>query len=429
VLIFVHELGHFLVARWHGVRVLTFSLGFGPKILKFRRGDTEYCVSAIPLGGYVKMAGENPDSDQPVPTSPDEFLAKTKWQRFQVYIAGPLMNMATAVAIMTGVYIYGAPEPHYLKNPAEVGRVLPGSPAEKVGLRPGDVILSVNGRPVPTWEKLDVELLPAAGRELMLVARREGRELTLRVTPEPKTKYDIGDIGIAPSFHPQVRGLVPGEPAERAGVRVADVIYEVNGAAVDDEGLLKSIKGSLGKPIVLTVAQPGGERRQLSMTPELRSGEARIGVDFSPYEERRVASGFTQALRLSWEKNVEWSTLIFRTFAGLFKGETPTKQLMGPVGIAQLSGGAARLGWIPLLTLMAMISLNLGILNLLPVPMLDGGHIFIMALEGAARRDFSLRVKERLLVAGFVLIMMLMVTVIYNDLMRIEWIERLVPWR
>src|SRR4029453_18940263 len=134
-------------------------------------------------------------------------------------------------------------------------------------------------------------------------------------------------------------------------------------------------------------------------------------------------------IRLSFDKNVEWSTLIFRTFGGLFKGEASPKQLMGPVGIAQLSGAYARLGWIPLFTLMAMLSVNLGILNLLPVPMLDGGHIFIMALEGAARRDFSLRVKERMLMAGFVLIMMLMVTVIYNDLMRIEWIQKLVPWR
>ncbi len=174
VLVFVHELGHFLVARWHGVKVLTFSLGFGPKLLSIRRGDTEYCVSAIPLGGYVKMAGENPDSDAPVPSAPDEFLAKSKWQRFQVYIAGPVMNMITALVIMAGVYVYGAPEPAYLKNAPVVARVTSPSPAATVGIRPGDLFVSVNGRPVPTWEKLDIELLPAAGRELEIVgtARR-----------------------------------------------------------------------------------------------------------------------------------------------------------------------------------------------------------------------------------------------------------------
>jgi regulator of sigma E protease len=428
VLIFVHELGHFLVARWHGVRVLTFSLGFGPKILKFKRGDTEYCISAIPLGGYVKMAGENPDSDAPVPSSPDEFLAKSKWQRFQVYIAGPLMNMVTALVIMAGVYTYGAPEPAFYKNPPVMGRVASPSPAATAGIRPGDLILSVNGRPVPTWEKLDIELLPAAGREVELVVRRDGRDLTFRITPESRGKYEIGDIGVLPEMNPRIASVLPGEPAEKSGLQVGDLVFAANGAAVDQPALLKIIKSSPRKPIALTVGRDHA-RREVTVTPVDRDGEGRIGAEIAAYEERLVAAPFPQALRLSWERNLEWSTVIFRTFAGLFKGETPTKQLMGPVGIAQLSGGAARLGWIPLLTLMAMISLNLGILNLLPIPMLDGGHIFIMTLEGAARRDFSLRVKERLLVAGFVLIMMLMVTVIYNDLMRIEWIERLVPWR
>jgi regulator of sigma E protease len=428
VLVFVHELGHFIVARWHGVRVLTFSLGFGPKIFSFKRGDTEYCVSAVPLGGYVKMAGENPDSEVAASPKPDEFLAKTKWQRFQVYVAGPLMNMATAFVIMTGVYLHGAPEPAYQKNPAEVGRVAAGSPAERAGIRPGDVIVAVSGDPIPNWEQLELAVLPKAGREIEVVVRRGTEEQALRLVPASRTQFELGDIGVAPSFHPQIRNLTPGEPAAAAGLAVGDVIVEVNGAPVDDEALLKAIKGSPGKPITLTITREGA-RRAVTVTPALRGKEGRIGVELQPFEERLVTAGFTDAMRLSLRKNVEWSTLIFRTFEGLFKGEASPKQLMGPVGIAQLSGAYARLGWIPLFTLMAMLSVNLGILNLLPIPMLDGGHIFIMALEGAARRDFSLRVKERMLVAGFVLIMMLMVTVIYNDLMRIEWIQKLVPWR
>jgi regulator of sigma E protease len=427
VLVFVHELGHFLVARWHGVRVLTFSLGFGPKILAVRRGDTEYCVSAIPLGGYVKMAGENPDDDSGSPR-PDEFFAKTKWQRFQVYVAGPAMNIVTAIAIMTGVYVHGAPEAAYEKNPAEVGQVVSGSPAAAAGIEPGDVIVSVAGRRVPTWEQFVLEVMPKANREIDLVVRRGGTERTLRLTPVPRTEFEFGDIGVAPSFHPQIRNINAGEPAAVAGLAIGDVIVEVNGVPTDNEALLKAIKGSPSKPITLTVVR-NGARVPITVTPALRGTEGRIGVELNPFEERLVAAGFVQALNLSVAKNVEWSTLIFRTFGGLFKGEASPKQLMGPVGIAQLSGAYARLGWIPLFTLMAMLSVNLAILNLLPVPMLDGGHIFIMALEGAARRDFSLRVKERMQMAGFVLILMLMVTVIYNDLMRFAWVQKLVPWR
>jgi regulator of sigma E protease len=434
VLVFVHELGHFLVARWHGVRVLTFSLGFGPKILSIRRGETEYCISVVPLGGYVKMAGESPDSEDPTPPKPDEFLAKTKWQRFQVYVAGPLMNVVTAIVIMAGVYVYGAPEPAYQKDPAEIGRVAPGSPAERAGIRPGDVILSVNRRAIRNWEQLQFELalLPKAGREIDVRMRRDGHEQTVRVSPQSWTEFEFGDIGVRPWIHAQIRAMapgVPGHPAAAAGLLVGDVILEVNGTLVDDEGLLRAIKGSPGKPIVLTIRRAGA-RRSITVTPAAQNGEGRIGIELQPFgEERLVTANFTRALRLSVQRNVEWSTLIFRTFGGLFKGEASPKQLMGPVGIAQLSGAYARLGLIRLFELMAMLSVNLAILNLLPIPMLDGGHIFIMTLEGAARRDFSLRVKERMLMAGFVLIMMLMVTVIYNDLMRIDWIQNLVPWR
>jgi regulator of sigma E protease len=428
VLVFVHELGHFLVARWHGVRVLTFSLGFGPKILSFRRGDTEYCISIVPLGGYVKMAGENADSEATALPGPDELLAKTKWQRFQVYVAGPVMNLLTALVIMTGVFYHGAPEAAYEKNPAEVGQVAPNSPAARAGIRERDVIVEVSGRKVPTWEQFVLEVMPKANREIDLVVRRDGVERTVRVTPAPRTQFELGDIGVAPSFHPQVSRLFPGDPAAAAGVLVGDVVLEVNGTAVDNESLVKALRGSASKPLTLTLMRDG-QRRQVTVTPKLLDGNGWIGIQLNPYEERLVAADLPHAMRLSVQKNVEWSTLIFRTFGGLFKGEASPKQLMGPVGIAQLSGATAQMGWIPLFTLMAMLSVNLGILNLLPIPMLDGGHIFIMAIEGAARRDFSLRMKERMLMAGFVLIMMLMVTVIYNDLMRIEWIQKLVPWR
>jgi regulator of sigma E protease len=423
VLVFVHELGHFLMARRIGVRVLTFSLGFGPKLLKFRRGETEYAISAIPLGGYVKMAGENPD--EALSGRPDEFMSRTKWERFLVYIMGPAMNLVLAVVVMAFVLYQGADVPAYESEPPVIGRVLEKSPAEAAGLRPGDRVISIDGRDVPTWEAFSMAILPKAGREVDIIAIRNGQRQRFEVTPIGQTKYEVGDIGIQPLVHPQVAAVTSGEPADKAGLRQGDVILAVDGLTnVQNDELVKHIRSRDGQQVRLTIRR-GETVQQIAVTPLNK----RIGVQLSPFEVRTIEPGPLQAVAMSFERNWEWTKLIFRTLIGLFTTETSVRQLMGPVGIAELSGGAAQLGWIPLFNLMAMISLNLGLLNLMPIPVLDGGHIAIMALEGAARRDFSMRVKERLLLAGFVVLMALMVTVIYNDLTRVQWIERLMPWR
>jgi regulator of sigma E protease len=426
VLVFVHELGHFLLARWHGVRVLVFSLGFGPKLFKFTRGDTEYCVSIIPLGGYVKMAGETPDDE--TPPKPDEFFAKSKWQRFQIYIAGPAANVLASFLIMVGVYLYGASEPSYQRNPVEVGRVLAGSSAAKAGIQVGDRITSIAGTETPTWADYEKAMLLAAGREIEVGLTRQGTVHTLRFTPDLIEKYHAADLGVRPMIRMRLGALEPGEPAERAGMKTGDVIVAIDGAPVDAERVLTIIRGSVGKPITLRVRREGAEL-DFTVTPIAKEGNGRIG--FAPrYETQTVrASSIGEAVSLSIAHNVDSATLVLKTLRGLFVGEASPKQLTGFIGIAQASGAMAAEGAAALLMFMAMLSMNLAILNLLPIPMLDGGHIFIMMLEGLARRDFSLRVKERLLMVGFALVMTLMVTVIYNDLMRIDWIENLVPWR
>ena len=426
VLIFVHELGHFMMARRLGVRVLTFSLGFGPKILKFRRGDTEYAISAIPLGGYVKMAGENPDD--PRSGSPDEFLSKTKWQRFQILIMGPFMNIALAVVVMALVLMQGADVPAYQDQPPVVGTVMPGSAAEKVGIRRGDRILTVAGREVDTWEDLLLEIGTRASREVPITLLRDGRTESLSVRPTPETRFEVGNIGVLPDVNPRVESLIKGDPAERAGMKPGDVILAVNGdRIVFGSQFVEVISRNAGREVDLTIVRDGRERR-ITVTPVKRGDRGMIGANL-----REATKSFNptplEAIALSVRRNIEFGGLIFKTLGGLFVGETSPRQLMGPVAIAQLSGESAAAGWIALFTLMASISLNLGLLNLLPIPVLDGGHIFIMALEGIARRDFSMAVKEKMFLAGFVLLMMLMVTVIYNDLTRIAWIERLMPWR
>jgi regulator of sigma E protease len=417
VLIFVHELGHFLVARWYGVRVLTFSLGFGPKILKVTRGGTEYCISAVPLGGYVKMAGENV-SDERV-GAPDEFLSKSKWVRFQVYLAGPAMNILLALIASTVVLAGGADVPIFKSQPPVVGSVEPGSAAEKVGIQPGDRIVSINGQDVPTWDDMEMSVLPQANREIAIVFERGGVRSTVTVVPASETKYELGKLGVHPVLRPQIAAVRPHTPAERAGLLRGDVLLTVGGEkAVTREQTRAVIRRNGPVPIVLHIERQGREM-DVTVTPEGATGSSIIGFDFYDSEFERIDPTFVQAIKLSFRQNLDNAKVIGQTLKGLATRETKVNQLLGPLAIADLSGSAARLGWQELLGLMAMISLNLALLNLMPIPVMDGGQIVIIALEGIARRDFSIKLKERITMAGAAVILALMTVVIYNDIARI----------
>jgi len=426
VLIFVHELGHFLMAKRLGVRVLKFSLGFGPRIVGFKRGDTDYCLSAIPLGGFVKMAGENPDD--PRSGAGDEFLSRSKWQRFQILIMGPVMNVLLAVVLMTVVLMQGADVPAYEDKPPVVGAVLAGSPAERGGIKPQDRIVSVAGRRTDTWNQFFIAIGSRANRVVPIVLLREGRELTVEVVPDAHTKYEIGEIGVMPDVHPHIGTVTPGEPADKAGLKAGDVVIAVDGETmVSAKQLSDAIAKRAGVAVLFSIERDGTPR-DISVTPIKAGSRGKVGISISD-EVKSIRPTLVEAVWLSLKRNYELSGRIFQTVVGLITTETSIRQLMGPVAIAQLSGESAAAGWLSLFTLMAFISLNLGILNLLPIPALDGGHIFIMAIEGIARRDLSLRVKEKMLMAGFVLLMLLMVAVIYNDLTRVQWVERLMFWR
>jgi regulator of sigma E protease len=434
VLIFVHELGHFVMARRVGVRVLKFSLGFGPRLVGFKRGDTEYVISAVPLGGYVKMAGENPDD--PRSGRDDEFLSKSKWERFQILIMGPLMNLILAVVVTAGVLMNGAEIAAFQSKPPVVGEVTPNSPAAKVGIQRGDRIVTVAGREVNTWEQFFINVGTRAGREIEIGVLRDGKQFAVRLTPAPQTKFEIGDIGVLPDTHPLVGALLPGGPAEKSGLKAGDVIQRVDGVTITlREQLIAAVSKKANTPVTMSVVREGKPidvtvvpEANTGRCPSLAQGAGCIGISIGE-EVIRIKPGPIDAIGMSIKRNYESAGLIFMTIGQLITRETSTRQLMGPLAIAQLSGESAQQGWVPLFALMASISLNLGLLNLLPIPVLDGGHIFIMALEGLARRDFSLRVKEKMFLAGFAVLLMLMVTVIYNDLTRIPLFERLMPWR
>jgi len=414
VLVFVHELGHFLMARAHGVRVLRFSLGFDPKIFKFTRGGTEYSVGIIPLGGFVKLAGETVDDERT--GAPDEFLSKSKWVRFQVYLAGPVMNLLLAFVVLAFVLMKGADVPLYQSSPAVVGAVKAGSPADLAGVKPGDRIVSIDGRDVPTWDALDLEVTPKANHALSVGVERRGERLTLQITPAAFSKYELGDLGVLPVIRPQIVEVQPGRPANRAGLQRGDVVLALGGQrGIDQPAVIDKIKKSADTPLTFTIER-NGEAQDLVVTPDK---DGLIGVTISEVETKRVDPTVLQAFALSAQQNWDSTKAIGRTLSGLLKRELPVKQLMGPVAIAELSGSAAHLGVVALFQFMSMISLNLGLVNLLPVPVLDGGHIAILAVEGVTRRDLSVRVKERILLAGAALIVLLMVTVIYNDVMRL----------
>ena len=428
VLVFVHELGHFLAAKRLGIKVLKFQLGFNPTIFSFRRGDTEYSIGALPLGGFVKMAGENPE--EVATGSQEEFMSRTKWERFQVLIMGPLMNLGLAV-ILTGVVLYqGAERLAFETRPVVIGVVTKDSPASAAGLRTGDRVTEVAGSTVATWEDFYISVGAKPDRKIDLTVVRDGATQTVSVTPKTPegSRFEIGDIGVLPDVHPHIRSVNSGEPAERAGLKADDVVVAVNGEPITFSSDLKDAISKRPEQQITMDILRAGQPLSLTATPRKSGSTGLLGVAIGD-ETVSIKPGAVGAVKLAFTKNVQYSGLIFQTVWGLITRETSPKQLMGPVAIAKLSGESAQLGWIALVGLMAQISLNLGLLNLLPVPVLDGGHIFIMAMEGVARRDFSIQMKEKMLMAGFVVLLTLMVTVIYNDLMRISAIEKLVPWR
>jgi regulator of sigma E protease len=427
--VFIHELGHFLAAKRVGIRVLKFQLGFNPTIVSFRRGDTEYGIGALPIGGYVKMAGES--SEDEVAGKPDEFLSKTRWERFQVLIMGPVMNLLLAFALTAVVLYRGAEVFSYLDQPVVVGSVEAGSPAERADIVPGDRIVSVADNHVDNWEQFLITVGSRPNREISIGLLRNGLDLTRRLTPvvaQGQSRFEIGDIGVLPNVHPHIANVSPGEPGERAGLKAGDIVVAVDGKTMTfHTDFRAAIAKSPDKPIQLSILRDGMPQT-VTVTPRKNGAVGYLGI--SPVDDTKsIKPTAIQALGMSAERNVQMAGMIGQTLWGLVTRQLSPKQLMGPIAIAQVSGETAAISFLALIGLTATISLNLGLLNLMPIPLLDGGHIFIMTLEGLARRDFSVRVKEKMLLAGFVVLMTLMVTVIYNDLARLSWVQRLIPWK
>jgi len=430
VLIFVHELGHFLVAKRSGVGVLKFSLGFGPKLFGVKRGETEYLISALPLGGYVKMIGEDPGDHSAEATDPRRsFSRKSVGTRASIILAGPLANLLLPILIFWGVFTFDG-QPYLLPV---IGTPEAGSPAAVAGLLPGDRVVAVDGQKIEAWDEALAAVRASSGRALTFTMRRDGRTFDVRLEPRPLKIQDVfgqeievWDVGLQePLISTRIGPLEPGDIAQKAGIKSGDQIVALNGVPVSDwEQMRKGIRSSPGKPLRLTVEREG-QRFDIVVTPRsikqrTAKGEEEIGqIGIGPAPDsyyRRLNP--VSALVAGAQKTGEFSVLIVQGFVKLVQAKISPKTIGGPILIIQTAGEVVQRGAVPILTFTALISINLAILNLLPIPVLDGGHLLFTLIEWLRGKPVSLRKREIAQQVGMVLIIGLMIFAFYNDLFR-----------
>jgi regulator of sigma E protease len=421
-MILIHEFGHYAVAKWLGVRVEQFAIGFGKRLVGFRKGETDYRINAIPLGGYVKMSGENP-MDQRT-DDPGEFMNHSRWHRFLIAIAGPTMNILLAVVLLTVVYMVHYEYPIYLDKAAVVQGVRKDSPAQQAGIQAGDRIIKIDGIENPTWEQVQPKVWLSPNQPLEITIQRGSQVLQKNLTPKAVTSSEVGSAGWFPEEPVVVGRLDPNLPAAKAGMKEDDRIVSLNGKPVPSiESMIETLQQTKNQAVDLQVER-SGQTLDFHLTPVLSQTEdpkeQRYRLGFVNKGVTKVSQlPFAQALSLSLEQNKKYSFMILELAKKMVQRKISMRAISGPIGIAQDAGYAAQQkGWTPLMELTAGISLNLGIFNLLPIPILDGGVILFLLIEGLMRRDISMTIKERVYQAAFVFLVLFAVMVIYNDLMK-----------
>jgi regulator of sigma E protease len=420
-MILIHEFGHYAAAKYFGVRVEVFSIGFGKRLLGFRRGDTDYRISALPFGGYVKMSGENPMDERS--DDPGEFLNHARWQRFVIALAGPAMNVMLAFALWTGIFMVHYEYPAVMDGPAIVGWVMPGTPAATAGIQPGDQIVRVDGIDNPNWEQIGYKEALSPNQPLKFEFLRNGVISDVTMVPQPVGRNQAGDVGLLPKYPAFIATMIePGMPAEKAGIKVGDQILTVNGQQIPvTEALVDMMSRTKDQALEIVVLR-NGQKLTFTVHPTLSPGhppeEMRYRIGLASYPTKVMKLPFPEAVRRSISECVKNSSLILELIRKMVEHKVSIRQVDGPIGIGSAVGSAAREGWMQLLFVSAIISLNLGVMNLLPIPILDGGVILLLLIEGLMQRDISLSIKERIYQAAFVFLVLFSVMVIYNDIVK-----------
>jgi regulator of sigma E protease len=440
IMVLVHEFGHFAVAKLCGVRVETFAIGFGKKLIGIRRGGTDYQINVLPLGGYVKMSGDTPGE---APSGdPGDFNAHPRWQRMLIALAGPVANFILAVFILTIVAMFHHEIDDYLSGPAINDYTVRDTPAAKAGIGPGDRIVHYVDVDNPDWEAIAMRSLLNMNRNVPFSYVHDGKRVdtTIQVAAT-EADASSGDIigllqhlGVVPraqNMPVTVVEVVPNMPAAKAGLKPGDQIVSIDGVEVHSVAMLLAyMQDEKGKPAQLAILR-NGTPQTLPVTPEQTTSDGtkgyRLGFTFvrPPVHVDRLPLG--AAVAESSQENLKSAMMIRDVLKGMAERRVSPKSLQGPIGIGQQVGMAARDSIWTLLRLMAMISINLGIFNLLPIPILDGGMILFLLIESAMRRDINQQLKERVYQVAFVCLVVFAVMVIFNDVTKLPLFSKLKP--
>ena len=412
ILVFVHEFGHFFMAKLVGIRVDVFSFGYGKRLFGFKKGDTDYRVSLIPMGGYVKFPGEEVyEKEREV--EPGDFMAAKRWQRLLTIVMGPVMNILLAIGLVAAINMVGAPVPVYQSQTPVIGWVEPDSPAEKTDLQIDDEILTIDGQRTKTWSDVELAVGTKPKRTIKLEVKRGEEIIDVDLLTEGKTIHEMGYAGFFGKILTEIKMLVPDAPAEKAGLKPGDVILEIDGQPAYYFQFLEMIQNNPNVELNFRIRRVE-ELLDIPVTPRLKGDVGEIGIA-QVIEFKEESLGFFTAFKQSVKDNVRLTFLVINFIKDLLTGEATARQLGGPIEIASLSYTALRMGLLAMMSWIALISLQLGIINLFPIPVLDGGQILVISLEGIFRRDFSPKVKQIVMQIGFAIFIVLIVFVILND--------------
>ena len=429
VLVFVHELGHFIAAKSCKIRVLAFAIGFGRTLFKWKRGDTEYRVNAIPFGGYVQMAGENPAGERS--GADDEYHTKPIWQRAIVALAGPVANMIFAIFTLWAAYIHGIDRPTFLDS-AKVGVVQKNSPAEAAGFLAGDSILSINGAPISTWDQVDNHISQQLGSGYKIAFLRDGKPMELSLTVE-RTGAHLPKMlsgGLLPARYPPVIGAIKEKSGAVGLLEVGDTLLSLKDVPVssfDHFAMLMREYDPEGEPAASIKIKRGAEPMHVYVIPTYDSTEGRYLLGIEPVQEptRLIRYGAVAALGPTMSKTWEYSVMIFDVLGKLTSGKVPASQLAGPLNIIPVSGMMAFQGLSSILNFMALIGINLAVLNLLPLVITDGGLLMFLIIEAFRGRPLSAESQAAVNKVFIFLFLALFLFVTFNDLRRLPELFRL----